>query len=140
MDLKTKQNEIQHEVYEQINSAIALSAVTLFTENPGMTSFGWRQWDDRDSLFSEGTFRDTLATPDINGNDGVEIYDVTMIGLQQTVAKFLEQFDPQLLLVAFGRKQEVVVYADLTIEVTEYDPYGFGTEEFQESSIFEATV
>ena len=140
MDLKTKQNEIQHEVYEQINTAITLSAVTLFAENPGMTSFGWRQWDDRDSLFSEGTFRDTLATPDINGNDGVEIYDVTMIGLQQTVAKFLEQFDPQLLLVAFGRKQEVVVYADLTIEVTEYDPYGFGTEEFQESSIFEATV
>lgn len=112
-------------------SAFIESAAVLFTENPTLKSFDWRQYTP---YFNDGDpceFSAYIDEPGINGVDGDNIYDfgdynkyqsnVELVPLQKAVRDFLAIFSEDDLEVLFGDGVTVTVRADGSIDVDDYD-------------------
>lgn len=89
---------------------------TIFAEYPTLTSFGWKQYVKE----GEG-FVTTIKKPDIDYEDGAEVYDKIGIAAQEFIYNQLKRLNPTALKLAFEENAEVTVDMDLDITRTEYD-------------------
>lgn len=92
----------------------------LFDNNPELHSFGWSQFTTKlgNDAVKRFTLYVTLLTPNINGNDGKYIQSTEVNNLQDKVAKAMQGFTLEGLLMAFGDNCDICIYKDLTYELT----------------------
>jgi hypothetical protein len=120
--LEKKVQSLKQHVKKEVEHILLEGASELFKNNGKLTSFGWFQHTSIDAVNRYIKLENSLYRPDISGALGYMIYpSIDTYPLQQEVAKFLKQFDPVLLHLAFGDQIEITVYNDNTIEFNPYD-------------------
>jgi hypothetical protein len=111
---------LKHEIQQKAQAIILEESKKIFDTYKELHSFGWYQ-EIQATKHGAYIYNET-GMPNINGNIGelitpyIDIWD-----LQQKVGGFLKQFDPALLIMTFGDKNEVAIYNDNTLEITKYD-------------------
>ncbi len=91
-------------------------STTIFAEHPKLISFGWKQYIDSDEKFVT-----TIEKPDINYEDGEDIYTPEDLAMQEYIANKLKKLNPVALQLAFDESAEVTVDAALDITRNDYD-------------------
>lgn len=103
-------------VIEGLRRILKDLSLSIFEAHPKLTAFGWKQYVD-----TEEGFVTTISKPDINYEDGVEIYDADDLAAQEFIFNKLKKLNPVALRLAFAENAEITVDADLDITRTDYD-------------------
>lgn len=147
--LKVRLQEMREEVQKEARQAFIEGTKDVFETFPQLHGFGWQQytpyWNDGDvCIFSAHTWapdlyvkissipgsKDQMPKPDdeITLDDGSEVAFYSgweepdeFRDIQKTVAWFLDALDDDDFLAMFGDHAEVVIFADGTQRVTEFD-------------------
>lgn len=146
--LKTRLEEMREEIKKEARSVFTEGVKDVFESFPQLHAISWRQytpyWCDGDICeFSAQTYEPNLyikvpqdmsaeSWPEAEGQ--IELEDGTLVAyydgwnmpsefrdIQKAIGKFLGELSNDDFLAMFGDHAEVVIYADGTQRVMEYD-------------------
>jgi hypothetical protein len=119
---KSKAEVIKNEARAVMKDAFSECTKALFEENPTLNSFGWRQYTPYFNDGDECTFSAHIYDPDINEEDGYEIYGENPLNnLKKKVCAVLQKFDSEDFKEMFGDHSRITVTRDGKISSDSYD-------------------
>jgi len=118
-EAKAKMKAAMEEANKVVKDAFKDASQTLFTENTGLVSFGWKQYTPYFNDGDECIFGAHTCEPNINGECGYDLPE-EHDALATKVREFLATFDDDDFKTMFGDHCEVTV-TPTEIEVEEYE-------------------